>query len=373
MTTRLQPGLPSALVRPATRSDVTQIAALDHTTFGDARAYPTDFFFQQLEIAPPVLFVADVEGVIAGYAVGTVSPGSSEAWILSVAVDSVWRGRGLGTALTRDLFTSLVSSGAETILLSVEETNAEAIALYRKLGFRLSRTEPNYFGPNENRAIMVAKQKMRVASISTKGIETRTLDPNLLLGESQSSIDFTNVLFAVSLAVLAIVADSVEQSPVIGVFLFLIVTATFYSSIYYAVVAGNVARLERHSEVERAILYGNVLSEYFGVLLVVPLVPLLVWVVTESKPLTWMAFTIATIGYVLYTMSGFDLVSRTVSSSQLRRTLAVAYSAFIFLLLLGTITNTLWLAWASTIIIISNELFLACIHLRRTERPGPHP
>lgn len=358
-----------ALLRPATRADIETIAALDRAVFGDTRSYPTDFFYQQLELQPPLLQVAAIGSLVVGYAVGALSPASAEGWVLSVAVEAKWRAHGLGAALTSAVSSSLAAGGASTILLSVEETNRAALHLYKKLGFVVTRTERNFLGPSEDRLIMTSSAPQVLRPNADQRQDRPTPDPLLLLGESQASIDFTSILFAVSLAMLAIVANKGKNSTVLGVLLFVIVTATFYSSIYYAVVAGNIARLERHSEVERAILYGNILSEYFGVLLVVPLVPTLVWVVMGNTSLAWIAYAVTVTGYILYTLSGFDLVSRPITSLRTRAAIAFFYSSLIALVLAATIAHTDWLAMAATLGILAINIALAGIHMYKKETP----
>ena len=60
---------------------------------------------------------------------------ADEAEILSVAVGRSWRGRGLARALLTAQLRRLAGAGTRTVFLEVDENNAAALALYRRLGY----------------------------------------------------------------------------------------------------------------------------------------------------------------------------------------------------------------------------------------------
>ena len=60
---------------------------------------------------------------------------ASEAEILTIAVDSRFARAGLGWRLMRAAIREARDRSAEAVFLEVDETNAAAVALYRKLGF----------------------------------------------------------------------------------------------------------------------------------------------------------------------------------------------------------------------------------------------
>ncbi len=82
--------------------------------------------------APPVGFV------LARLAAG-------EGEILTIAVARAHRRRGLGWRLMDAVLRELHGQRAEALFLEVDETNAPAIALYRRLGFREVGKRPNYY------------------------------------------------------------------------------------------------------------------------------------------------------------------------------------------------------------------------------------
>ena len=72
---------------------------------------------------------------------------AEEAEIISVAVDPARRTQHVGLGLMRDAIRRLMSDRIPELLLEVDETNASAIGLYRKLGFRQVSTRPGYYEP----------------------------------------------------------------------------------------------------------------------------------------------------------------------------------------------------------------------------------
>ena len=58
-----------------------------------------------------------------------------EHWLFSLVVWTQHRGAGIGEALTRNVIERARAQGAAELLLVVDEANAPAISLYRKLGF----------------------------------------------------------------------------------------------------------------------------------------------------------------------------------------------------------------------------------------------
>jgi ribosomal protein S18 acetylase RimI-like enzyme len=66
-----------------------------------------------------------------------VSPGCGH--ITQICVNAAVRGKGVGHELLRRSMTSLKESGCHTVSLTVTSANADAVALYEKVGFRTIR------------------------------------------------------------------------------------------------------------------------------------------------------------------------------------------------------------------------------------------
>jgi ribosomal protein S18 acetylase RimI-like enzyme len=67
------------------------------------------------------------------------------ARLYSLAVDSEFRGRGLGRRLATDALDRLRAEGLRNVILEVEEDNTAALRLYEKLGFQKTRYLRDYY------------------------------------------------------------------------------------------------------------------------------------------------------------------------------------------------------------------------------------
>lgn len=79
----------------------------------------------------------------AGFVLARLVAGEAE--ILTVAVARAHRRKGLGRDLMEAVLRTLHGERAETLFLEVDETNAPAIALYKRLGFREVARRPGYY------------------------------------------------------------------------------------------------------------------------------------------------------------------------------------------------------------------------------------
>ena len=70
---------------------------------------------------------------------------ADEAEILTIAVTGRRKRKGLGRMLMRRAMRHLHAERADSLFLEVDETNAPAVALYRKLGFREVGRRNDYY------------------------------------------------------------------------------------------------------------------------------------------------------------------------------------------------------------------------------------
>lgn len=91
-------------------------------------------------------WVARRDGRPVGWVVGRVYS-DGRGWIRQVAVARAARGRGLGRALLLHALAELRSRGATTFALGVQAANANAIRLYRDVGFEVAREWRVYAAP----------------------------------------------------------------------------------------------------------------------------------------------------------------------------------------------------------------------------------
>lgn len=79
----------------------------------------------------------------AGFVLARLVAGEAE--ILTIAVARSHRRLGLGRDLMEAVLRTLHAERAEALFLEVDETNAAAISLYRRLGFREVARRPGYY------------------------------------------------------------------------------------------------------------------------------------------------------------------------------------------------------------------------------------
>lgn len=96
-----------------------------------------------------------------GFVLARLAAGEGE--ILTIAVARRCRRRGLGWLLMDAVLRELHSERAEALFLEVDETNAAAIALYRRLGFREVGKRPAYYehSGGEKTGALVMRRDLR--------------------------------------------------------------------------------------------------------------------------------------------------------------------------------------------------------------------
>ena len=110
----------------------------------------------QLEPDSHVFLTAETEGIVVGY-VGLMYV-LDEGYISNVAVHPDWRRRGAADALLTALEQRAKMLRLSFLTLEVRESNAPAIALYEKHGYRDVGRRKNYYEkPTEDAIIMTLK------------------------------------------------------------------------------------------------------------------------------------------------------------------------------------------------------------------------
>jgi len=127
----------------------------------------TDFFFLDLhERFPETFIVAEENGRIVGYIMCRVEVGLSsfglgglmrKGHIVSVAVLPQMRRKGVAQALINAAMDGMRYYKAKQCYLEVRVTNTGGIALYKKLGFDVSRTVHGYYSDGEDAHVMSKK------------------------------------------------------------------------------------------------------------------------------------------------------------------------------------------------------------------------
>ena len=115
--------------------------------------------------------IAERDGAWVGIGTGVLEAGGAgerPAWVFGMWVDPVVRRQGTAQALLRALAGWARERGADVLNLHVTETNAPAIALYERLGFRpTGATEPLPHTPSVREHHMAcALEQLRAAGES---------------------------------------------------------------------------------------------------------------------------------------------------------------------------------------------------------------
>lgn len=130
-------------LRRGTATDLASIAQIQ-------AASPEASQWDVLEYLRYDLIVAVCDGKVTGFAVSRrLAEGESE--LLNLAVDPLFRRRGIG----RRLVTQLTSANHETIWLEVRESNALAHNFYKTLGFCDAGRRPDYYPDSCEGAIVM--------------------------------------------------------------------------------------------------------------------------------------------------------------------------------------------------------------------------
>jgi len=132
----------------ATARDTAAIAALHGASFqrGWSEIEIEQMLLERNIVAHRVTLGRSLHGFILSRLAG------GEAEILSVAVASARRGRGLARALLNLHLRRLAGLGANAVFLEVDEDNEPARRLYQRAGFREVGRRPGYYQQGRDHA-----------------------------------------------------------------------------------------------------------------------------------------------------------------------------------------------------------------------------
>ena len=134
--------------------DLPILAKIEESCF-PCDAWSEEMLSQTLKTPYQWSVLAEEDGKIYGYA--CLFSLFETAELLNIAVDTAYRGRGIGEMLLTAVHEQAKRLGAERILLEVRVSNAPAIALYKKHGYEKIAVRKNYYGNGEDADIMEKK------------------------------------------------------------------------------------------------------------------------------------------------------------------------------------------------------------------------
>lgn len=146
--------LPAVVISAGLR-DIAGVHALEKACFGeDAWGYFELFFTL---ITPwNINLKAVVDGKLAGLVVGEPRPTEGVGWIATIGVHPNFQRHGIGQALLTAAETALPQN---IIKLTVRRSNAPAIALYQKFGYKRVGVWQGYYAHGEDGLVMEKNKK----------------------------------------------------------------------------------------------------------------------------------------------------------------------------------------------------------------------
>ena len=136
--------------------DARALAALHASSFH--RGWSEDEFERLLSDRHVVAHRATAGAALAGLILSRIV--QDEAEILSIAVASARRGRGLARQLLDINLRRLAALGARSVFLEVEEGNISARRLYRRAGFQEVGRRERYYAPERGAAALVLRRDL---------------------------------------------------------------------------------------------------------------------------------------------------------------------------------------------------------------------
>ncbi|MDH5815953.1 MAG: ribosomal protein S18-alanine N-acetyltransferase [Candidatus Nezhaarchaeota archaeon] len=140
------------IIRRALPSDFPQIVDVELSSF--ERPYPPRLLSLLLHLHRDTFYVALANKEVVGYVVGAKRSDKC-GHVISIAVRSEWRRRGIGSKLMITLLNTFKKKGLKRAFLEVAVSNEGAIVFYKRLGFEVVSLLRNYYPWGEDAYLMV--------------------------------------------------------------------------------------------------------------------------------------------------------------------------------------------------------------------------
>lgn len=129
-------------LRKAIPSDASKLYNLEKELFTEEN-FPLSRRSFVYHIRHNLLFVAEIEGSIAGYILVLIR--RTNAKLYSLGISERYRGQKIAFKLFEVISKELITLEFNKILLEVRTDNASAIALYHRVGFHTKKTLPSFY------------------------------------------------------------------------------------------------------------------------------------------------------------------------------------------------------------------------------------
>jgi [ribosomal protein S18]-alanine N-acetyltransferase len=164
---------PGITLRPMTPADLPAVLRLEAALFGD-EAWSETMLTSELEGAEAsgrYYLVAEDAGGLVGYA-GLLSPGGSQADVLTMAVAEDRWGQRIGAMLLDSLIAEAARQGCTEVFLEVRVDNDRAQRLYRSRGFAGIGVRRGYYQPSGTDALVMQLSLPRPRRFGFSGIRS---------------------------------------------------------------------------------------------------------------------------------------------------------------------------------------------------------
>ncbi|MBN8654710.1 MAG: GNAT family N-acetyltransferase [Anaerolineae bacterium] len=137
-------------ILPANLLDINSLRKLEKESF-DRDAWPLIDLVSVLTFSNVIRLKAVEDGRMIGFVAGDPHPRDGWGWIATIAVDSDFRRRGIGTALLHACEKNL---GVPRARLTVRTSNRGAITLYEREGYATMDVWKAYYNDGEDAIVM---------------------------------------------------------------------------------------------------------------------------------------------------------------------------------------------------------------------------
>jgi [ribosomal protein S18]-alanine N-acetyltransferase len=153
----------SLTIRPLGYADLPQVIAIERRAF--PTAWSLGMFVLELSKPSGICLAAIRDGKLVGY---LICARYADVWhLMNIAVDPAGRGQGVGTALLEQMVARAGEDAAYT--LEVRPSNATAIALYERFGFRSAGTRRRYYHDTGEDAVIMWRTSDTASTSSAPG------------------------------------------------------------------------------------------------------------------------------------------------------------------------------------------------------------
>ncbi len=142
------------ILRPMLAEHLERVLEIEKSSF--AEPYSREIFEDELVLDVAHIQLLQIGETIAGFVDYWLV--RNEIHLINIAVDPVFRKRGMGAFLMHHLEEVGERNKVEKIFLDVRKSNLEAIQLYEKFGYKTVRIRKKYYPDNQEDALVMVKE-----------------------------------------------------------------------------------------------------------------------------------------------------------------------------------------------------------------------